>query len=137
MQTLAGEIQAAGGIVTAQDLLSAQPIVKQPISAQVQNAKLSSTGASSAYTSISTPTRMPSCLARSCLQMLKWDYVIRCDFLAECVWVAQVWGYELAVPPPPSSGATVILALHILSGKVHTPHPPYPHLTLSTCLQLS
>ncbi|DBB05404.1 TPA: hypothetical protein ACH3X3_010619 [Trebouxia sp. C0006] len=60
-QTLAGEIQAAGGIVTAQDLLSAQPVVKQPIT-------------------------------------------------------AQVWGYELAVPPPPSSGATVILALHILSG---------------------
>lgn len=62
-QTLAGEIQAAGGIVTAQDLLLAQPVVKQPIT-------------------------------------------------------AQVWGYELAVPPPPSSGATVILALHILSGKV-------------------
>ncbi len=55
--------------------------------------------------------------------------------MAECVGVAQVWGYELAVPPPPSSGATVILALHILSGKVRTPHPPHPHLTLSTCLQ--
>ena len=39
MQTLAGEIQAAGGIVTAQDLLSAQPVVTQPITAQVQNAK--------------------------------------------------------------------------------------------------
>ena len=38
VQTLAGEIQAAGGIVTAQDLLSAQPVVKQPITAQVCNA---------------------------------------------------------------------------------------------------
>jgi gamma-glutamyltranspeptidase len=35
LQTLAGEIRAAGGIVTAQDLLSAQPVVKQPITAQV------------------------------------------------------------------------------------------------------
>lgn len=38
VQTLADEIQVAGGIVTAQDLLSAQPVVKQPITAQVYKA---------------------------------------------------------------------------------------------------
>lgn len=38
-QALAGEIQAANGIVTAQDLLSAQPVVKQPITAQVHSVK--------------------------------------------------------------------------------------------------
>jgi len=38
VQSLAGEIQAAGGIVNPQDLLSAQPVVKQPITAQVHNA---------------------------------------------------------------------------------------------------
>ena len=35
LQDLAAEIQAAGGIVTAEDLVGAQPTVKQPITAQV------------------------------------------------------------------------------------------------------
>lgn len=35
------------------------------------------------------------------------------DFYA---WV-QVWGYDLVMPAPPSSGAVVLLALHILQGK--------------------
>lgn len=34
-QALAEEIQAAGGIITAQDLLQAQPTVKPAITAQV------------------------------------------------------------------------------------------------------
>ena len=35
MQVLAAEIQAAGGIVTAQDLVQAQPSIKQPIITKV------------------------------------------------------------------------------------------------------
>ena len=35
MQALAEDIQAAGGIVTAQDLQDAQPTVKQPLTAKV------------------------------------------------------------------------------------------------------
>ncbi len=35
VQVLAAEIVAAGGIMTAQDLVDAQPTVKQPITAQV------------------------------------------------------------------------------------------------------
>lgn len=65
-QALAEDIQAAGGILTAQDLQDAQPTVKQPLT-------------------------------------------------------AQVWGFDLAVPPPPSSGAVVLLALHILAGKIGQP----------------
>lgn len=30
----------------------------------------------------------------------------------------QVWGHELIMAPPPSSGAVVMLALHILQGKL-------------------
>ncbi|KAL3136319.1 hypothetical protein ABBQ38_005583 [Trebouxia sp. C0009 RCD-2024] len=58
-QVLAAEIQAAGGIVSAQDLEEAQPSIKQPIT-------------------------------------------------------TKVWGHELIMAPPPSSGAVVMLALHIL-----------------------
>lgn len=36
-QGLAAEIQAAGGIVTAQDLEQAQPSIKQPITTKVRN----------------------------------------------------------------------------------------------------
>ena len=43
VQDLAAEIRAAGGIMTAQDLLEAQPSVKQPITAQVCTACTAST----------------------------------------------------------------------------------------------
>ena len=33
----------------------------------------------------------------------------------------QVWGHDLVMAPPPSSGAAVMLALQILQGKVCTP----------------
>ena len=35
VQLLAAEIQAAGGIVTAQDLAQAQPSIKQPVTSKV------------------------------------------------------------------------------------------------------
>ena len=34
----------------------------------------------------------------------------------------QVLGLDVLVPPPPSSGACVILALHILAGAHPLPH---------------
>ena len=66
VQTLAGEIQAAGGIVTAQDLLSAQPVVKQPITAQVCNANPTyplCACVSDARTSLPPPPSPPPSLA--------------------------------------------------------------------------
>ena len=58
--------------------------------------------------------------------------------VAQCLFsvcaYTQVWGHELVMAPPPSSGAAVMLALHILQGKVCTPslsHQPsaykHPH----------
>ena len=35
VQAMAAEIQAAGGIVTAKDLVDAQPIIKEPLRSQV------------------------------------------------------------------------------------------------------
>lgn len=52
----------------------------------------------------------------------------------------QVWGHDLITTPPPSSGAAVMLALHILHGKplcnFDAPAPvTYCPIGVSLCLQ--
>ena len=54
--------------------------------------------------------------------------------------VLQVWGHDLITAPPPSSGAAVMLALHILQGKpLHKFDAPAPvtscPIGVSLCLQ--
>ena len=100
-QELAAEIQAAGGIVTAADLVDAQPTVKQPLQAEV-------------HQHLSKICCLPgqSC----CSQRSRQPTLARCPSSSRLTECLQVLGLTLLLPPPPSSGACVILALQILAG---------------------
>ena len=112
---LAAEIQAAGSIITAQDLRSAEPVMDEAISAQVL--------ATACRRLHSSHLPLILGLAQGMRSVKAARGHGQSAMPTSCVWL-QAWGLNFIGPPPPSGAAAVLAAVLILAAYQVTLHPP-------------
>lgn len=114
---MAAEIQSAGGILTMADLVDAQPVIKQPLRAQVSHASAQQLSTLlHAAAALSFGTKMG---CRSLCSCYCWCGRMHVHAAVTAGVHVQMWGLEVLAVPPPSSGACVVAALQFLAGATH------------------